>query len=100
MKTEEKIKFLEAQVEELKAKFDHFINPSTKPQSIDDATVREWDLCVSNAKLRAQIAEATKDKERLDWLAALDCDSHLWDELRDTTTIRQAIDAAIEAQKK
>ena len=53
------------------------------------------------AQLRAQLAEATKDKERLDWLeknGLVDVGYTLWDEDSDDT-LRQAIDAAIESQK-
>lgn len=40
-----------------KVKFEHFINPDTKPQSIDDATSREWDLCARNDYLRGQLKD-------------------------------------------
>ena len=33
------------------------------------------------------------DTDRLNWIEQLDCDSHFWDELRDTTELRNAIDA-------
>ena len=60
-----------------------------------DETVREWKrlaytLETNNAALRA-------DKERLDFLAALDCDDPLWMGLADHVDPRAAIDEAKEA---
>ena len=126
MKTEEKIKFLETQVEELKklAPCDgtgacsdgkciacKLINE----QLASDQLRADLDKQVSVAlgqmqtitKLRAQLAEATKDKQRLDWLGV--SEECCFDNLADVyfnypkpncKKIRQAIDAAIEAQKK
>ena len=34
------------------------------------------------------------DRDRLDWLETLDCDSHLWVHLADSTNLRDAIDSA------
>jgi len=63
-------------------------------------------ITAENDQLRAQLAEATKDKERLDWLGV--SEEGCFDNLADVyfnypkpncKKIRQAIDAAIEAQK-
>ena len=38
------------------------------------------------------------DKARMDWLAALDCDSPVWGVLCDTTKLRETIDAAMKGE--
>ena len=67
----------------------------------DDAVMR----AVSQGMRLAPLAEFAReleranallreDKERLDWLETLDCDSPLWVHIADSTTLRAAIDAA------
>jgi chromosome segregation ATPase len=46
-------------------------------------------------EMNAEIERLKADKARMDWLAALDCDSPLWDALSDTTKLRSTIDAAM-----
>ena len=53
-----------------------------------------------NAALRAALDAQMKyqrdlraDRDRLDWLETLDCDSPLWVHLADSTNLRSAIDA-------
>jgi len=54
-----------------------------------------------NAALRAALDAQMKyqrdlraDRDRLDWLETLDCDSHWWVHITDSTNLRDAIDAA------
>lgn len=47
------------------------------------------------AECKVLIEQAEADRARLDFLTSLDCDSPLWDHLRDTTTMRATIDQEI-----
>lgn len=50
--------------ERLKAKINHFTDEHTKPHSLDDATMREWDLANKVAQLRARVAELEASDEK------------------------------------
>jgi hypothetical protein len=50
------------------------------------------------AELERENAELRADEERLDWLQALDCDSHWWVHIADSARLRAAIDAARKEQ--
>ena len=45
-------------------------------------------------QLKRENAALRADKDRLDWLETLDCDSPGWVHLADSTNLRAAIDAA------
>jgi hypothetical protein len=45
-------------------------------------------------KLERENAALRADKERLDWLETLDCDSPWWVHIADSTNLRDAIDSA------
>lgn len=47
----------------------------------------------------AAIKTLRADKERLDWLETLDCDSPLWVHIADSTNLRVAIDAPRKEQQ-
>jgi len=88
---------LNRQVEELKAEIEKILGSPTLRVAAEMAAARNQEI----SQLRAQLAEATKDKQRLDWLeknGLVDVGYTLWDEDSDDT-LRQAIDAAIEAQE-
>lgn len=74
---------LKAEVERLKA---------------ENVTLRNGQMCCESCDETVTVEilrELRADKARLDWLAALDCDSPLWGALSDTTKLRCTIDAAM-----
>ncbi len=74
---------LKAEVERLKA---------------ENVTLRNAQMCCESCDETVTVEilrELRADKARLDWLAALDCDSPLWGALSDTTKLRCTIDAAM-----
>jgi anti-sigma factor RsiW len=65
--------------------------------------IRVAELERENAALRSALDAQMKyqrdlraDRDRLDWLETLDCDSTWWVHLADSTNLRAAIDAARE----
>ncbi len=64
-------------------------NPDEGEEFVQIDFARELER--ENASLRA-------DKERLDWLETLDCDSPLWVHIADSTNLRAAIDRARKEQ--
>ena len=69
--------------------------------------IRVAELERENAALRAALDAQMKyqrdlraDRDRLDWLETLDCDSHWWVHIADSTNLRAAIDAALDAAAK
>ena len=63
----------------------------TPTESMLDDRIAE--LEDENAALQQENAALRADKERLDWLETLDCDSPWWVHLADSTNLRAAIDA-------
>lgn len=57
-----------------------------------------WRVSSVCRELNAELERLKADKARMDWLAALDCDSPLWDALSDTTKLRSTIDAAMKGE--
>ena len=55
---------LRERAEQFESKLNYFTDATTKPHSIDDATMREWDLANKLAKLRALLAEVKNHHAR------------------------------------
>ena len=49
------------------------------------------------AEAAERLRELAADEKRMDWLERLDCDSPLWDEIRDIINLRDKIDDEIMA---
>lgn len=55
---DEQIAPLERELVQTEQKLNHFIDATTKPHSIDDATIREWDLANKTHELKQQLQQS------------------------------------------